>query len=94
MTTILFIHITLMSLSLVLTAGTAIAAIMTKRVDVLVRIVSIAVTFIGTTAGVLLLVQNPLDIKCAVLVSYLVAFTYVQYFATRRNQVLLTSSES
>jgi hypothetical protein len=83
---LLVIHITLLSISLLVTMSTTFAAVMGYKVSSTLIRFNMLGTGIGLTAGILLLLQSPLDIKCLILLGYLAAFMASQVYITRRNQ--------
>lgn len=91
-TTLLIAHITLMSLSLVVTMATVFVSVLGSRVSRAIINSNIAGTSLGLLCGSVLLFAAPLDAKCITLGVYLLAFVSVQVYITRRNQSLPSSS--
>ena len=88
MTTIVFLHILLMSTSLILTTGMAASALTGYRVNTVFMRASAGITASGIAFGVALLLTQPLDTKCAVLLGFVLMFTAIYAFTSKRNQVL------
>lgn len=93
MTIILTLHIALMTASLVATSAMAIAAATSRIVSPRLVRLNAATTASGVVAGIILIVQNPIGVKCAALFGYVVAFAAVYVYVRRKNH-LLTSSEA
>jgi hypothetical protein len=92
MTTLLTLHIILMTTSLIGTAGMALAAVSSVKVDSLLIRSNAAVTAIGTVCGIVLLFAEPVGVKCIVLASYVALFALTYSFVLGRNQSLSASS--
>lgn len=85
-------HITLLAISLVLTGVSAGMAIVSRRVWASLTFFNIFATFIGLAAGVILLANHPITVKCLALVAYLISFVAVQIYVKRRNHALTFES--
>ncbi len=92
MTIILALHILLMVASLSATSVFAIAAALSHRIRIEYLKLNAAITALGMLLGTGLLMRNPLDIKCAILLGYLFAFGLVYAYVSRRNQSLAESA--
>lgn len=85
------LHIMLMTLSLFATSAMAIVAALSHHVDHRLISLNTAVTGLGIAFGTVLILQQPLDMKCALLCGYLVAFAATYIFIKNRNQLVLES---
>lgn len=90
MTTILALHIVLMSASLVATSVMTIAAAASMFVRPSLVRANALMTGIGVLAGVVMIAQNPIGIRCAALFAYLAAFSAAYVYVRRKNQLLAT----
>lgn len=86
-------HIGLLSLSIALTAISAGMALYHKRVHFFMTVTNVTVTTIGLLLGTVLLLSDPINAKCVVLLSYLAAFIAVELYVKRRNHALASSLE-
>lgn len=91
MTIILMLHIFLMSGSLLATAVMALMAAVSHGVDPRFVRLNLFGTIAGVLCGISLIARNPLDIKCAVLFAYVLAFGVVYAYVRRQNQRLARS---
>lgn len=94
MAALLSLHIVLMTLSLIGTAGMAAASLSSVKIGTSFMRANIAVTTAGTLSGMALLLVEPIGVKCLMLASYVVVFALTYRFASRRNQLLAVSSAS
>lgn len=85
---LIILHVVLLVASVILTSGSTLASILGTFVPKLVNMVNIAFTTIGVGAGVILLLDKPLGVRCAALTAYLVAFTLTQIYVRRHNKQL------
>lgn len=91
---LLTLHVIFMVLSLVGTAGMALAAASSVAIhSMFIRIIT-WVTAAGTLSGIGLLLAEPIGIKCVVLASYVAVFALTYRFVVKRNQLLAVSSAS
>jgi len=91
MITILVAHVILLSLSLVVTMGSAILATLGYKVPTAVIATNVAGTVVGVALGIILLFSMPIDVRCIVLFVYVAAFAATHVFVSRKNQALSTS---
>ncbi|HRJ06117.1 MAG TPA: hypothetical protein PK096_00920 [Candidatus Saccharibacteria bacterium] len=87
MSVLIYIHVILMSLSVILTIATTVVALFRARNLSWVLPLNAVVTSTGLGAGFYLLLSHPLDMRCVLLLGYLAAFVAVQIFAHRRQTV-------
>lgn len=81
-----------MSLSVLLTAGSAAASALSYRVGRMPLVLNAAMTMLGAGLGIVLLINHPLDSKCIVLTTYLIAFVVINILIRQRDQALQRSS--
>ncbi|MES2876497.1 MAG: hypothetical protein V4678_03445 [Patescibacteria group bacterium] len=89
MTMILLAHIVLMFGSLLATSVMTIAAATSHKVSPGLLRFNVAATALGIVCGVTLVLSRPLDVKCAILFGYTIAFGMAYIYVARRNQSLL-----
>ena len=94
MITLLTLHIALMALSLVGTFATALAVLIGKQIKRSYMVTNTVATSIGTLCGAALLIENPIGIKCLMLLSYTIVFSAIQLIAQKRNQLFARSELS
>lgn len=92
MHTLIFVHVILLSISIIATISATSAAVFGVRIPKLLTKINITLTTIGIAAGVGLLADKPLDMRCALLTAYLVMFMFAQAYIYRRNRQLAASS--
>jgi hypothetical protein len=85
-------HISLLSLSLLISIGSATRAVLGYEVPSFVIKFNTVGTGVGLTAGTALLLTKPLSSSCLALLAYLGLFTMVQIFVVKRNQALVEST--
>ena len=91
MITILIAHVILLSLSLIITMGSAIFATLGYRIPTNIIAANVTGTTVGVACGIVLLFSMPIDMRCIVLFVYVAAFAAVHIFVSRKNQALSTS---
>lgn len=94
MAILLTAHITLMIISLTATAGMALAALSSVKIEASLIRANVILTAVGTACGIALLIAEPVGAKCLVLASYTVLFALTYRFIAQRNQALVASSAS
>jgi hypothetical protein len=82
---LLILHVILMMTSLILTPTLTALVAFGKHVSSKVVAANLILTSMGVVAGIFMLLSQPLDIRCAVLVSYLIAFSAAHAFIRRRS---------
>jgi hypothetical protein len=92
-TLILVSHIILLSLSIGVSASSLFAVITKHSIRPWIVTANTAITTVGLSFGALLLFNSPLSNRCAFLLAYLIAFTGLQIFITRRSASTHTVSE-
>lgn len=85
MTTLLALHVILMSLSLLGAMAMLGRAMLSKGTPNMFLTANVFGTSVGITIGAVLLLNHPLDIRCVLLTSYLIAFWLAHSFVKRRN---------
>lgn len=83
-TLLLAVHIILMTLSLIATSSMVVMALASYGTPAWFLKANFIGTMTGITAGTILLVTQPLDLRCLLLASYLVAFGLAYSFVRRR----------
>ena len=91
MSIILIIHIVFMIISLIASISMALAALLSLNVPRSVLRISLAVTSIGALCGATLLAVNPVDAKCAMLVSYIIIFSAIYFYTSKQTQLASAS---
>ena len=86
---LLALHITLLSLSLIVTSSVTIASLMSKNVSQRLMRLNLIGTIIGLGCGGALLLAKPLGSECLMLLGYLAIFSAAHFYTThaqRRTQ--------
>lgn len=91
-TLLLSLHIILMAISLVATIGSVIMTARGHAIRLAIMRSNLVVTIAGLGAGVVLLLNAPLGVRCLVLTSYLVAFALTYRFMSRAQAALARNS--
>lgn len=90
---ILPFHVVLMSASIVMTAGSLVAAVCGVKVATMFQHTNLGVTTAGILSGLILIATAPLGMSCVILTAYVAAFWLAsRYVANRTTQ--LTAVES
>ncbi len=92
MTILLIIHITLMVLSVTATSLMVMMAVFGYGTPARFVRINFAGTMVGIGCGTLLLLTQPLDLRCMILVGYLFAFG-LAYSFVRRKTVALSATQ-
>lgn len=90
--TLIAIHVVLLSLSIVATTGSAITAAFGVYVSRLFNTINVVITSTGLLLGAFLLLDKPLDMHCVTLTAYVATFALAQVYIRRRNRVLATET--
>lgn len=79
-TFLIIFHVTTMLASMALMSGAIGLGVFGKQLAVNVASVGMGSTIVGFVSGLLLMLDTPLTMKCAMLTSYLVAVTAVYWY--------------
>ncbi len=82
-TLIVITHITTMIASVAFMLGAVGLGVFGKQLAVKVASVGMGATVVGFATGLLLMIESPLTLKCALLTSYLVAVTAFYWYGYR-----------
>ncbi len=82
------IHVALLVISIVATVVSTIAAAFGVQISKMFNRINILVTTVGISAGVILLIDKPLGVRCITLTAYLALFGLTQVYIRRRNKRL------
>lgn len=91
MHTLIILHVILLIASIALTIGSTGASIFGAHIPKLVNRLNVTFTIVGIGAGIILLLDKPLGVRCAALTAYLMAFTLAQLYIRRRNERFATT---
>ena len=80
-----------MTVSLLATGASALSAFAGYRTPTSLLNANFAVTAVGVSSGILLMLSVPVDVRCVILFGYVVAFAFAQAYVLRRNQELSPS---
>ena len=91
-TILLISHVSLMICSIGLTIGLVGASALGKKHNDKLSRFNIGATFAGVASGLVLLVSQPLGVRCVMLSAYLVAFSLAYWFIDSRQRSLASQS--
>ncbi len=86
--TLITAHIILLSVSILLTIGTTIAAANKNSVSKRLTACNIVITSFGVLLGIILLLDAPIGSRCIELSAYVALFAVAQVYIRKRNNQL------
>ena len=88
---LVILHAILMTASLLATGVSTLSAFAGYRTPTSLLSCNFVVTTTGVISGILLMLSLPVDVRCIILLGYVVAFALAQVYVMRRNQELSPS---
>ncbi len=94
MTTLLFIHVAMMTISLIVTTGALTFTVFKKHISKALLRSNLFVTITGLLTGVALLNAQTLTMRCIMLTSYLIAFSIAYKYITIQEKNFTSATNS